>query len=127
MLQIWWEFKLLPVLLFFSFSFLHLGPNVFHDCFRRRTHCPQNLDKEAIVITQCFKNISGFNSLAPLTTSAFHSSFKKIGSIRTDAEAFTSVLLPAASQSFLDGHLDDDRIERKFAHRRVKHVWLFDG
>src|SRR5215510_7882747 len=127
MLQIWREFKLLPILLFFPFPFLHLGPNVLHYGFRSRAHSAQHIDKEAIVITQRFKNIGCFNSFAPLTTSAFHRAFKKVCRIRADAEALTSVLLPAATESFLDSHLHDDWVERKLAHRGVKHVRLFDS
>ena len=72
MFQIRRQLKLLSILFFFLFAFLHLGSYVFGDRLGICAHGSQDFYEQTVVIAQCFKNIGRFNCLAALSARALH-------------------------------------------------------
>ena len=110
--QIRRQFKLLSILFFFLFSFLHLRANVFHHGVRIGAHGSQHVDKKTVVVGERFKNVGCFDCLATLCSGSLHGALEQVGRIWSDAKTFADVLLAGGIQSLLNCHLDHDRIER---------------
>src|SRR5947207_15876365 len=101
MLEVRWQVEFLSILLILLLALIDVGANLFDHRFRIGAETAQHIYKQTVVLRKHIKNVGRFDCLASTGAGTFQRALKKIGRVRSNADAFAEVL-PRGTQPVPD-------------------------